>query len=155
MEYCCKLLNNSKITGGYLQSRTVDRLRLPLTVMVVFIHSFFSYPVGDASYIGLMIYECVRIFFSHVVSHIAVPVFFLVSGYYFFYGSGGGLHDEGLWVEMVKKGQLSSGSLPAVESGIHYFRDHYPCVPYICIRHRRHDVIVQLVHGVDSRDRLP
>lgn len=90
MEYCCKLLNNSKITGGgYLQSRTVDRLRLPLTVMVVFIHSFVSYPVGDASYIGLMIYECVRIFFSHVVSHIAVPVFFLVSGYYFFYGCGG------------------------------------------------------------------
>lgn len=89
-----KRLDNKEIMGGgirSLQSRVVDRLRLPLTVMVVFIHSFVSYPVGDASYIGLMIYEGVRIFFSHVVTYIAVPVFFLVSGYYFFYGSGGSM----------------------------------------------------------------
>lgn len=78
----------SESIGGGLQSKAVDRLRLPLAVMVVFIHSFFNYPVGDAGYAGLMIYECVRIFFSHVVSHVAVPVFFLVSGYYFFYGCG-------------------------------------------------------------------
>lgn len=59
-------------------------LRLPLAVLVVFIHSYFDYPIADAGGTGQAVYEGLRSLFSLVVSHTAVPTFFLISGYYFF-----------------------------------------------------------------------
>ncbi len=74
-----------------LQSQTIDWLRLPLALAVVFIHSFGSpsdYNLADIHanpLDGMSVYNLVRICFSHVLSHIAVPTFFLISGFLFFY----------------------------------------------------------------------
>lgn len=73
-----------------LQSQTIDLLRFPLAVAVVFIHSFgFSecYPPSSElfSFSGTGFYDLIRICFSLVVTHIAVPTFFLISGFLFFY----------------------------------------------------------------------
>ena len=82
-----KLLTESE----KLQSQVIDWLRFPLAVAVVFIHSFGNPSEVDVSLINwselssMDLYNLVRICFSHVLTHIAVPTFFLVSGFLFFY----------------------------------------------------------------------
>ena len=72
-----------------LQSQVIDRLRFPLAIAVVFIHSFGSAPL-DLSVLhadplaGSSLFNWVRICLSHVLTGIAVPTFFIVSGYLFF-----------------------------------------------------------------------
>lgn len=71
-----------------LQSKTIDFLRFPLAVAVVFIHSFgqpSEYVLPDWDIETIDIYNLIRITFSHVLSHIAVPIFFFISGFLFFY----------------------------------------------------------------------
>lgn len=76
--------------GWKLQSAVIDWLRLPLAVMVVFIHSFGKSQI-DMSRLHSdpcsmqSIYEFVRIAGSNVITHCAVPVFFVISGYLFFF----------------------------------------------------------------------
>ena len=70
-----------------LQSRTLDVARFPLAVMVVFIHAYYDY--GDFSELmhtstSLFFYENIRILFSKILPHIAVPLFYIISGYLFF-----------------------------------------------------------------------
>lgn len=73
-----------------LQSQTIDWLRFPLIICVIFIHNatlpadfdvttidWQSLSAGD-----LFIY--MKILFSHVLTHIAVPIFFMISGFLFF-----------------------------------------------------------------------
>lgn len=73
-----------------LESATIDWLRFPLALAVVFIHDFgtkdinlvflHKYPTSLIS-----IYDFIRIVFSNIATHFAVPTFFLFSGYLFFY----------------------------------------------------------------------
>ena len=56
----------------------IQRLRFPLAVMVVFIHSG-NRPFVDGG-------EWFRVMFADVIPAIAVPLFFLISGYLFFQG---------------------------------------------------------------------
>lgn len=73
----------------HLQSQVIDWLRFPLAIAVVFIHSFGSAPL-DLSAIhadpltGSSLFNWMRICFSHVLTHIAVPTFFVISGFLFF-----------------------------------------------------------------------
>lgn len=71
-----------------LQSETLKAIRFPLAVMVVFIHSFSmgDYDQPNWTHLsGMDINVAKRILFSHVITHIAVPTFYLISGYFFFY----------------------------------------------------------------------
>lgn len=73
-----------------LQSRVIDGLRFPLAVAIIFIHSFGEPEVNVSdinwsSITGMDVYNLLRILFSHVISHLAVPSFFLISGYLFFF----------------------------------------------------------------------
>ena len=59
--------------------------------MVVFIHSF-GYPadvvipdITGGNLSNIDIYNLIRVLFSRVLTHISVPCFFVISGYYFFY----------------------------------------------------------------------
>ena len=73
-----------------LESRILDALRFPLAVMVVVIHSSISkdYHLPDYTALsGMDICVALQILFSHVVCHVSVPVFFMMSGYFFFYKS--------------------------------------------------------------------
>lgn len=73
-----------------LESATIDWLRFPLAVAVVYIHNFgssvfdlksiYSNPTSAES-----IYNFIRIFISNIGTHFAVPTFFMFSGFLFFY----------------------------------------------------------------------
>jgi surface polysaccharide O-acyltransferase-like enzyme len=71
-----------------LQSNTIDWLRFPLAIAVVFIHMG---PVADMQGVdyfhlsGTDIYTVVGAFISHVLANVAVPCFFMCSGFLFFY----------------------------------------------------------------------
>lgn len=71
-----------------LLSSTIDLMRFPLAVMVVFIHmNPHVVNLIDADFIlfsGFGIYNVIGILCSHVITHIAVPCFFLISGFLFF-----------------------------------------------------------------------
>lgn len=78
---------NNKITLE-LQSETFKALRFPLAVMVVFIHSFnlLENNLPNWEHItGMDINAAIQILFSKVITSIAVPTFYLISGYFFFY----------------------------------------------------------------------
>lgn len=73
-----------------MQSRVIDTMRFPLAAMVVLLH---SQQIGTdynlpnwTNMSGEDIFTAVNIFFSHALCHVAVPVFFVISGYLFFYG---------------------------------------------------------------------
>ena len=80
-----KKTNELSSDQSKLLSSTIDLIRFPLAIMVIFIHmnprvvnlidadfNFFS---------GRGIYNVMRIIGSHVLSSIAVPTFFLISGF--------------------------------------------------------------------------
>lgn len=71
-----------------LQSTTIDILRFPLAIMVVFIHM--NPKVTNLLEIDYNLLSChgiknlIGILFSHVIASIAVPTFYIISGFLFF-----------------------------------------------------------------------
>lgn len=82
------VVSTGAIDYDKLQSVTINLLRFPMALMVVFIHMNPSVVnLGDADFpilSGKGIFNITGIIFSHVLSGVAVPVFFLISGYLFF-----------------------------------------------------------------------
>lgn len=82
---------NQKVYDPYeMQSKVLDNLRFPLVIMVVFIHSctINDYCMPNWSNMsGADVNVALQILFSHVLSSIAVPTFFVISGYFFFYNT--------------------------------------------------------------------
>lgn len=73
-----------------LQSLVIDWLRFPLAIAVVFIHSFGNKEINldylHSNPFSLeSIYDFLRITMSNIGTHFAVPVFFMFSGFLFFY----------------------------------------------------------------------
>lgn len=72
-----------------LQSRTIAFLRFPLIVGVVLIHTYFKEVVIDGKDLmeggNFPIYSNIAYYLSQVLARIAVPLFFFISGYLFFY----------------------------------------------------------------------
>ncbi len=77
------------MTNEELQSQTISFLRFPLIIGVVLIHSHFDEIVING--VDLMesdnfsIYTTISYLFSSIFSAIAVPLFFFISGFLFFY----------------------------------------------------------------------
>ncbi len=83
--------NSQTMAVNKWQSLTIDVLRLPLAVMVVFIHSsgihsMVSWPYWADKNALQTADLTIWVLLSHVVSHVAVPTFYLLSGFLFFYG---------------------------------------------------------------------
>lgn len=81
------MANNTKIDWAQNQSTTIDALRLPLTIAVIFVHTYFystdlinTEPILSSQWT----FKILNITFSLVLGQIAVPIFFLISGYLFF-----------------------------------------------------------------------
>lgn len=74
---------------GWAWSDVIFRLRIPLAICVVFIHFdiyndnfiFYRDVVGKPEWVELVVR-----FFSNILPSVAVPLFFLFSGFLFFYG---------------------------------------------------------------------
>lgn len=84
-----------------------DTIRFPLVVMVVFIHCFGNpnefVPLCEFKNINSDgLFTFIRILFSKVLPHIAVPTFFIMSSYLFF-SSFNGTWDSYQWLYKVKK----------------------------------------------------
>ncbi len=70
-----------------LTSKTITDLRLPLAIMVVFIHTAWGLDNCIVNWVhlsGVDFYNITRIACSSIISPIAVPTFFLISGFLFF-----------------------------------------------------------------------
>ena len=82
------ILNGSGMNPTQLQSSTIDLLRFPLAIMVIFIHmnpKVINFLEADFNLIsGHGIYNLIGIVCSHTLTSIAVPTFFLISGFLFF-----------------------------------------------------------------------
>lgn len=80
-------------TNSQLQSKTISFLRFPLIVLVVLIHTQINSINGISSndtitnpFSGAFpIYESNSFLFSQIIARIAVPLFFFISGFLFFY----------------------------------------------------------------------
>lgn len=79
----------SRIPAGTRDIRSLDWLRMPLALCVIFIHSFGTLKVNFDNFTSghwtwTPIYDATRIFLSHEFPIFAVPAFFLISGFLFF-----------------------------------------------------------------------
>lgn len=81
------------MTNEELQSKTIDFLRFPLIVGVVLIHAHFSEVNINGVNVNILhgysfpIYDTISYLFSNLIARIAVPLFFLISGFLFYYRS--------------------------------------------------------------------
>ena len=79
-------MNSNRIRGGY--SESINMLRFPLALLVVFVHSFGAdidvAQLHASGLSGAAIYDYVRLFCSVVIARSAVPIFFIISGYLLF-----------------------------------------------------------------------
>lgn len=77
------------MTNEELQSKTISFLRFPLIVGVVLIHSHFNEMVINGVDLlkggNFPVYTNISYLFSSIFSAIAVPLFFFISGFLFFY----------------------------------------------------------------------
>lgn len=80
--------HNTYLSWDKLQFETIDVLRFPMAVMVMFIHMNPNVVnLIDADFdlfSGHGLFNVSAILLSHVISAIAVPTFFLISGFLFF-----------------------------------------------------------------------
>lgn len=78
-----------QLTPEKLQSEVIDFLRFPLIIGILFIHNYASsisipgMTVGD-EITDLPIYYTLSTLFSEILSRVAVPMFFCISGFLFF-----------------------------------------------------------------------
>ncbi len=72
-------------TKSYL-SDTIDNMRFPLTVLVVFLHfNILRYGYTEKFEVALGTSAYIITYLSDVLARIAVPLFFVISGFLFFY----------------------------------------------------------------------
>lgn len=82
--------NKSKylVGGGKLESDTISILRFPMAVMILLLHSSFMHELNKGISIfegwSQPIYRTLDAIFVGNITNIAVPLFFMVSGYLFF-----------------------------------------------------------------------
>ena len=67
-----------------LQSVVINNLRFPLVLMVIFIHQSYAV-VDDPATLDILIFNAFYYICSHLLAGVAVPLFFLISGYLYFY----------------------------------------------------------------------
>ena len=79
------------MTQDEIQSKTIIWLRFPLMVAVVFVHNFgvpYDVDLSIIDYCDLSnmdAYNILRTLFSYIITKIRLPMFFLFSGFLFFY----------------------------------------------------------------------
>lgn len=98
-----KIMINSDGRGGY--SESINMLRFPLAILVVFVHGFGAEinitELHAGGLTGLAVYDYIRLFFSVVISRSAVPVFFIISGYLLFLKVE--KYDKAIYISKLRK----------------------------------------------------
>ena len=79
-----------EISQSSVTSDVIKAIRLPLALMVVYIHSFGEPRVIDTFSIDYLhpslfdVYNLIRVAITQVITHCAVPIFYIISGYLFY-----------------------------------------------------------------------
>lgn len=80
--------NKSRIDGNENRDFSIDLLRFPLAVAVIFVHSHPQTVCLQATSVSIVssegIYNLLAIIISQVLASVAVPTFFIISGFLFF-----------------------------------------------------------------------
>ena len=65
------------------QSEVIDAIRFPLITLIVFFHLFPPEETNNSPFVS---YNLISTFFSaHGIAQLAVPTFFIISGYFFYH----------------------------------------------------------------------
>ena len=77
-----------KTTIPEIDSKTIRLLRFPLIIMVLYVHCFGPGEVDMlamdySSLSGMDCFNIFRVFVTRVLCHVAIPSFFIISGYLF------------------------------------------------------------------------
>lgn len=97
------------MTYQEIDSKVSTTVRLPLALMVIFIHSLgtpHSYTIVDidwAQFNGIDLFNLFRTFISRILCQIAVPAFYILSGYYFFFSVESKICRSGFWNVFIQK----------------------------------------------------
>ena len=92
---------------GELQSKTISFIRFPLIVLIVYIHNQgMGTPLGEvsiswANFSDIDAYNLLRLVITEVIARAAVPAFFILSGYLFFFGKTSFSRET--WLKALKK----------------------------------------------------
>lgn len=95
-----------KKTQSSLSSEVIKAIRLPLALMVVYIHNFGEPKVVDTLSIDYLhlslfdVYNLIRVAITQVITHCAVPIFYIISGYLFYQRLQ--KWDTGIWKQKMK-----------------------------------------------------
>ncbi len=104
-----------KMPGEELQSKTIDFLRFPLIVGVVFIHTNFAdIVIPGAKQFSLAhypVFSHIFFLFSNIIFEVCVPLFFFISGFLFFYKTTD--FSKAVYLQKLKN-RLSSLLIPYV-----------------------------------------
>ncbi len=94
----------TSIDNEELQSKTISFLRFPLIVGVILIHSMFKSVIFNGVDVmqtgSFPFYTTIAYLFSEILARIAVPLFFFISGFLFFYKTPFNTH---FYVQKLKK----------------------------------------------------
>ncbi|WP_078782889.1 acyltransferase family protein [Elizabethkingia meningoseptica] len=92
------------INYGKQQSRTIEILRFPLMVLVIFAHILpFQQEPLNLGFNGTNIYHIVSELISHHIAHLSVPLYFIISSYYFFTHTQQHWDNQKYWMKLKKK----------------------------------------------------
>lgn len=88
-------------------SKSISLLRFPLVLMVVFIHSggfgeFHTEIFNINMLSNIHVYDIFRILVSRILCQVAVPLFFLISGYLFYSKFGKYNWNWSIWIQKLK-----------------------------------------------------
>ena len=64
-------------------SARIDSLRFPLIIGIAFLHAYAPFTFGTVKTVPVPV-KTIGLFFSSILGHISVPLFFIISGYLFF-----------------------------------------------------------------------
>ena len=90
-----------------LQSKTISYIRFPLIVLIVYIHNqgmgtpFREVSISWANFTDIDAYNLLRLVITEVIARAAVPAFFILSGYLFFFGKTSFSRET--WLTTLKK----------------------------------------------------
>lgn len=93
------------MTNEELQSKTICFLRFPLIVGIVMIHSHYTELIVEGNDLmkdaNLPVYNFISYLFSEILAGTAVPLFFFLSGFLFFYKTA--TFSRTIYEEKIKK----------------------------------------------------
>ena len=89
---------NREVDYGVLKSKTVNFLRYPLMLMIVCIHV----EVQTMMQLNPKPFAVDLFWFTQLLCKVAMPLFFIISGYYFFFSADGGVFDKAKYKAKLK-----------------------------------------------------